>query len=212
MKKIVIFILVTVVSVLLVACGKVSETSQSNKDEISSTEKENEETELNLDQEKNNVSLPITYKVPRKNIYINAPNYQEIEQGYTELFIVHESKYVAITSDKKSTATTVKDAHDIAFAKFKTNMQNYEGGVNSISIEKEETKQINGIEVYCFEGKINYGRQNIYDGYAKGYAFIMDGVPCEIIGAVIDEDQSSALIDEIADVVDAMVMSVREEP
>ena len=212
MKKIVIFILVTVVSVLLVACGKVSETSQSNKDEISSTEKENEETELNLDQEKNNVSLPITYKVPRKNIYINAPNYQEIEQGYTELFIVHESKYVAITSDKKSTATTVKDAHDIAFAKFKTNMQNYEGGVNSISIEKEETKQINGIEVYCFEGKINYGRQNIYDGYAKGYAFIMDGVPCEIIGAVIDEDQSSALIYEIADVVDAIVMSVREEP
>ena len=212
MKKIFALILAIILCFSLAACGGETKEPQNENNDTSITESKNDETENNeKEEQKNSVDLSLTYKVPMKNVYVDAPNYQEIEEGYTELFIVHESKYVAITSDKKSTATSVKDAHEIAFNKFKTNMQNYEGGVNSIVIEKEETKQINGIEVYCFEGKINYGKDNVYDGYAKGYAFIMDGVPCEIIGSVIDDGQSSALINEISTVVDAMIKTAREE-
>ena len=212
MKKIFALVLAIILCFLLVACGGETKEPQNENNDTSITESKNDETESNEKEEQNNsVDLSLTYKVPMKNVYVDAPNYQEIEEGYTELFIIHESKYVAITSDRKSTATSVKDAHEIAFNKFKTNMQNYEGGVNSIVIEKEETKQINGIEVYCFEGKINYGEDNVYDGYAKGYAFIMDGIPCEIIGSVIDDGQSSALINEISTVVDAMIKTAREE-
>lgn len=212
MKKIFALALAIILCFSLVACGDETKEPQNENNETSITESKNDETENTEKEEaKNSVDLSLTYKVPMKNVYVDAPNYQEIEEGYTELFIVHESKYVAITSDRKSTATSVKDAHEIAFNKFKTNMQNYEGGANSIVIEKEETKQISGIEVYCFEGKINYGKDNVYDGYAKGYAFIMDGVPCEIIGSVIDDSQSSALIDEISTVVDAMIKTAREE-
>lgn len=212
MKKIFALILAIILCFSLAACGGETKEPQNENNDTSITESKNDETENNeKEEQKNSVDLSLTYKVPMKNVYVDAPNYQEIEEGYTELFIVHESKYVAITSDRKSTATSVKDAHEIAFNKFKTNMQNYEGGVNSIVIEKEETKQINGIEVYCFEGKINYGKDNVYDGYAKGYAFIMDGVPCEIIGSVIDDGQSSALINEISTVVDAMIKTAREE-
>ena len=212
MKKIFALILAIILCFSLAACGGETKEPQNENNDTSITESKNDETEsTEKEEQKNSVDLSLTYKVPMKNVYVDAPNYQEIEEGYTELFIVHESKYVAITSDRKSTATSVKDAHEIAFNKFKTNMQNYEGGVNSIVIEKEETKQINGIEVYCFEGKINYGKDNVYDGYAKGYAFIMDGVPCEIIGSVIDDGQSSALINEISTVVDAMIKTAREE-
>lgn len=212
MKKIFALILAIILCFSLAACGGETKEPQNENNDTSITESKNDETEnTEKEEQKNSVDLSLTYKVPMKNVYVDAPNYQEIEEGYTELFIVHESKYVAITSDRKSTATSVKDAHEIAFNKFKTNMQNYEGGVNSIVIEKEETRQINGIEVYCFEGKINYGKDNVYDGYAKGYAFIMDGVPCEIIGSVIDDGQSSALINEISTVVDAMIKTAREE-
>lgn len=211
MKKIFAFMLAMFLCFTLVACGGESKEPQNKNDDTTIVESKNEQIESTDKKEvKDSVDLSLTYKVPMKNVYVDAPNYQEIEEGYTELFIVHESKYVAITSYRKSTATSVKDAHEIAFNMFKTNMQNYEGGINSISIEKEETKQINGIDVYCFEGKINYGRDNVYDGYAKGYAFIMDGVPCEIIGSVIDDSQSNNLINEISTVVDAMIKTARE--
>ena len=155
------------------------------------------------------VTLPNTFKVPSKDVYIDAPNYQEIEEGFTRVFIVHGEKYCTVTSELMETATTLTEAHNLAFSSFKTNMMNYEGGVNSIQINKEEYLTINGIDTYYFEGLINYGIQPVFDGYAVGYAFIIDGVPCEIIGSVIDGEQSSATIQEIKDNVDAMMKSVR---
>ena len=88
-------------------------------------------------------------------------------------------------------------------------MANYEGGINSIQIDQEQNLTVNGIDTYYFEGSINYGTDNIHDGYAVGYAFIIDGVPCEIIGSVIDDEQSADTIQEIKDYVDAMMESVR---
>ncbi len=211
MKKVLALILVTAFCLSLVACGNKSNEPQNKDNGISTVTSQNEVTESPTESEQNDTELPLTYKVPLKNIYVNVPFYQEIEEGYTQVYMVHESKYVAITFEKNVTANSVKEAHEIAFNKFKINMTNYEGGVNSISIEKEETKQINGLEVYCFEGKINYGTDTSYDGYAKGYAFIMDGVPCEIIGSVIEDGQPSALVDEISFIVDEMIKTAREE-
>lgn len=213
MRKIVCLITVIILAFSFVSCGKSntpSENEGSNNASIAepdgNTSQPSEETN-----EKDSSDLAITYKVPMKDIYIDAPNYQEIEQAYTELFIVHESKYVAITAARRSEAEDCKDAHDKAFDEFKVNMQNYEGGVNSLNIINDSNATINGIEVYRFDGTLNYGRDTTYDGYAVGYAFIMDGIPCEIIGSVIDDSQSDALKTEIASIVDAMMKSVRSE-
>ena len=155
--------------------------------------------------------LTRTYNVPLKNIYVDVPNYQEIEQGYTELFIIHDLKYVSVTADRRSSANSLLEAHEIAFNKFKANMQNYEGGINSINITKSEEIKVNGIDVYSFEGTINYGTDTKFDGYAKGYSFVLDGVPCEIIGSVIDKKQDPSTIKEISSVVDAMIKTLRTE-
>ena len=155
------------------------------------------------------VTLPNTFKVPSKEIYADGPNYQEIEQGFTQLYIVHEQKYCAVTSSIFDTADSLLEAHEISFSLFQQNMANYEGGINSIQIDQEQNLTVNGIDTYYFEGSINYGTDNIHDGYAVGYAFIIDGVPCEIIGSVIDGEQSAATIQEIKDNVDAMMKSVR---
>ena len=147
-----------------------------------------------------------------KNIYVDVPSYKELEKGYTELFIIHDSRYVTVTADRRNnTAKSAKEAHDPAFSKFKLNMQNYEGGINGINITKDEETKINGIDMYLFEGTINYGTDTKFDGYAKGCAFVLDGIPCEIVGSVIDKSQSQALIDEISNIVDEMTQTVRSE-
>ena len=224
MKKTVALGMSLILSATLIACGDQKQEPEQNGTtpgasaavtETADTADQTEETQSPKETEKPSTAqksdlLPGTYKVPMKNIYLDVPAYQEIEQAYTELFIVHESKYVAFTAGYDSVATDAKDAHDKAFDDdFVWNMQNYEGGVNSINITKDEIIDVNGMEVYSFEGTINYGRANIHDGYAKGYSFIMDGIPCEIIGSVIDDSQSQELIDEISEVVDAMIQSVR---
>ena len=152
-----------------------------------------------------------TYKVPLRNIYVDVPNYQEIEQCYTELFIIHDSRYVSLTSAFDDVASTPKEAHKVTFKKLIQNMQNYEGGINGINITKDEETTINGIDMYLFEGTINYGTDTKFDGYAKGCAFVLDGIPCEIVGSVIDKSQSQALIDEISNIVDEMTQTVRSE-
>lgn len=210
MKKIVVLMMALILCLSLVACGskEKNKINESNSEPVSTNEQvNNKDDNPSSDFEE---ELTLLYKVPMKNVFINAPNYQEIEEGYTELFIVHESKFVAITSDRKATANNSKDAHSIAFEKFKTNMQNYEGGVNGIAIKNEETIKINGIDVYSFEGTINYGTDNIYDGFVKGYSFVMDGIPVEILGSVIDKAQPQQLIDEISIVVEKMVKTARE--
>ena len=78
-------------------------------------------------------------------------------------------------------------------------------------ISEDEETTINGIDMYLFEGTINYGTDTKFDGYAKGCAFVLDGIPCEIVGSVIDKSQSQELIDEISEIVDEMTQTVRSE-
>lgn len=212
MKQIIAIILIIILILTVTACS-----SEINSGETASQNSESTVTNLEdfssdvseANQQANKVELPVTYKVPMKDIYIDAPNYQEIEQSYTELFIVHESHYVAITALIEESATDAENAHDVVFPKFQRYMQNYEGGINALNIVTSDSMTINGIDVFYFEGTLNYGTENVYDGYSVGYSFVMDGVPCEIIGSVINESQSEDLKAEIYETIEAMMTSVR---
>lgn len=198
MRKIGFLLLSILLSVSLVGCGQKSLTSDDSSNE---SQKQYESKEL----------LPYTYNVPLKNIYVDVPNYQEIEEGYTRVFIVHEKKYVTFTSVFNAQATDAIDAYNKSFDAFCISMQNYEGGPKSFNIITDQTMTINGIDVYFFEGMIHYGEENPYDAYGIGYSFIMDGIPCAIIGSVTDKDQPEELKEEIKAVVNAMMFSVRSE-
>ena len=189
-------------------CGN----SKTNDDVDTNNPTENkEQVKDNTTNNTNSSLLTGTYKVPLQKIYIDVPNYQEIEVGYTELFIIHDSRYVSFTSAFDDKVNTSKESHEVSFNKLKANMKNYAGGINSINITKSEEIKVNGIDVYSFEGTINYGTDTKFDGYAKGYSFILDGVPCEIIGSVIDKKQDPSTIKEISSVVDAMIKTLRTE-
>lgn len=164
----------------------------------------------NVNNNNTNVNLTSTYKVPGRNIYVDVPNYQEIEKGFTQLYIMHGQRYVAVTVDKNTEISSIEQAHEAAFEKFKQNIQNY-SYVNSLKVEKSSTEIINGMEVYKYEGTLNCGRDNVYDAYVIGYSFIFDGEPCNIIGSVIDEGQSEEWINEIRSTVETMIKTVRTE-
>lgn len=210
MKKKILLGLICGILVLGITTG----CGNSKNNDVVDTNNPTENKEQVKDDTNNNTNSSLlsgTYKVPLKNIVVDVPNYQEIEQAFTELFIVHDLKYVAFTSAKMSNANNTKEAHKVAFEELISNMQNYEGGINSINITKSEEIKVNGIDVYSFEGTINYGTDTKFDGYAKGYSFILDGVPCEIIGSVIDKKQDPSTIKEISSVVDAMIKTLRTE-
>lgn len=211
MKKTLTILIALTMLLSVSACGN-SESQQPTDSAISSSQVPQTEGSSETVAQSSNTKLSGTYNVPLKAIYVDVPNYQGIEEGYTELFIIHDSRYVAVTADRRNdTAKSAKEAHDPAFLKLKQNMQNYEGGINDITITKDEETTINGIDMYLFEGTINYGTDTKFDGYAKGCAFVLDGVPCEIVGSVIDKSQSQELIDEISEIVDEMTQTVRSE-
>lgn len=210
MKKIISIIMAMTMLMLFSACGK-TEINTPNNDVSTPSTSEQAESKTNGGASENKKILTTTYKVPLQKIYIDVPNYQEIEVGYTELFIIHDSRYVSITTAFDDKANTPKEAHEYAFSKYKSNMRNYAGGVNGLTISNDEEIQINGIDIYSFEGTINYGTDTKFDGYAKGYSFVLDGVPCEIIGSVIDKSQDKELIKEIEEIVSEMIKTVRTE-
>ena len=170
--------------------------------EVSKTDEEKEEGTL----------LSRTYKVPGREVYVDVPNYPEYSDGFTETFAVYGSRYIAFTHGKRIQAADAKDAQAKVWELFAPAMESYGGGVNNIDIQKDELLTVNGMEVDSFEGMISYGSNPVYDGYAKGYSFIVDGMPCHIIGSVYSEEQTQDEIDEIRAIVDAMIYTVRTEP
>lgn len=45
----------------------------------------------------------------------------------------------------------------------------------------------------------------------RAYSFIMNGIPCNVIGSVIDKSQSPEMIAEMKATVEAMIKTVRSE-
>ncbi len=227
MKKLLVSLL-TILCLSLMACSnKVNDdtTNTFSEEEISTSltqngedkqdDQQKEEDKQNEQQIENKITFSYSYKVPGKNIVIDVPSYQEMEKGFTQLYILHGERYVAVTAEVNATVQTLNEAHDVAFAFFKEAIQNY-SYVNSLNVILDSTESINGIEVYKYEGTLSCAldysnRDNAYDAYVIGYSFIMDGVPCTITGSVIDQDQEQDMIDEMKATVEAMIKTLRSE-
>ena len=209
-------ILLTLVILLfaLSACGNKEKDS---KDSIEDG-KQSQEQEHNINSSKENSDekelsdiLTGTYQVPLTNFYVNTPPYNMIESGYSRLFMMNDSKYAAFTFLYREKGTTPTDAMDTTFAALKDNLRGYHQ-VNFINEDMEaQDVDINGISTYNIKGTVNCGTDNKYDAYIYGYAFVFEGMPCSIIGIVEDKAQAQEDINEITEIVDAMMKSVRNE-
>lgn len=170
--------------------------------------KKQEKAELDFDTE--------TYNVPLSKIYIDlpAPPYHLVEMGYTKAAFIYGEQCISITGNKSSQATTLEQAHDDNIKKYAVGVDN-QMHIESLTVAEDEYITINGIKMYRFEGEFNCTRTaGSYTQYAVGYTFIMDGVPCSLIGTVINrfEEQPDSVKKDVEEKVDALIQTLRSEP
>lgn len=176
----------------------------------------NKNTQNISNNQKQEISNSITHKVPGKNIYVNVPNWDPMELTYkmmTTVYKIQGSRYVSITNTEDR-VNSLSEAYQKTFDVFKQNMYRYHP-INSISITSNKTEKINNLEVYRFEGTMNCREPNNtsanYDAYVVGYSFILNDIPCSIIGSVQDVGQEQSMIKEVKATIDAMIKTVRTE-
>lgn len=157
------------------------------------------------------------YKVPISNtkIFVDTPNLHQINSGYVKVFLEDYVKLLSFTGINFMQLSSLQEVLNESFKCWTGNLMNYLG-IRDESPDNAnltyENITVHGIETLKFKGTVKVGFNPIYDAYIYGYAFIYDGVPCSIMGAVIDQEQPQSEKDYIEKAADAMMKSVRSEP
>lgn len=222
MKKNLFFVALLCLTIFMTSCGEDNTNVEADDGQVQNDTNVNVSEENSNDEEKQEniveenisteVELPNTHRTFKGIFYVDVPDFQQVSLGYTQLFKVGDIKYVTVITAADSVATSPKEAQTIASENFIAAMDDQDHP-NSINITSEEELTVNNMDVYRFVGTINCGWEDetTWDIYAVGYSFVVDEVPCMILGAVRDESQSQELIDEVTAIVDAMIYTVRDE-
>lgn len=213
MKRILLIGMIAM-AVLSCACGQevgsgtveTGKAEETEKYEIIETE---QVTEMVIEVEEDAL-LPNVYEVPGYSIYVDVPDMHPIESGFTQVYYEDQVKYVTFSCIQVESAQDENEAFEKTFKPFVNSMSGLDI-INQLGEVEDENITINGINVYSFEGLLNCGSNPVYDAYIKGYSFVYDGMPCAIIGVVMDETQPQEQIDAVKEIVDAMILTVRSE-
>lgn len=209
MKKFTVIGLCVFMAVSLAACGKNVENSDKNNTTVTETNVQDKNNTKKEEASQTAVNLTKIYRIPAKKIYVNVPDYQEIESGFTKLYVIGRQINIAITADDTIKENALEQAHQAIFKIYVKNMQNY-ATIDELKIEKDSKVTVNGTEMYKFEGKLAcHAETGNYELYTIGYSFVMDGISCSIEGTVLDESQPEDMINQVRDTVNAMAKTVR---
>lgn len=83
-----------------------------------------ESTETLKEKTVSKCDLPRKYNVPLADVYIDAPAWQEIEKGTTEVFIVQEEKFVSVTVSFDK-ANNLQEVHTLNGDSMMANLENF---------------------------------------------------------------------------------------
>lgn len=224
MKRLTAIILTGVMLLGLTACsdgdkksgngaGEPTEVDVKITDKAAETTKEAEETEEEADDELFREWPHRIAGVPTEGIYIDVPYWHEIGKGYTYLFILSGVEYVAVSwdpdyRDDDSVISSLSTVHEKTFEKFIAGVHNYTK-VKGLTATTASTETINGVEVYRYEGVLNVENKALEEIYTIGYSFVFEGMPINVIGVILDEEQDQEMIDELRTIVDAMIPTIR---
>ena len=157
--------------------------------------------------------LSASYEMTMYGVYYDAPSsFAKYCVGATDLIYVEGVKLLTVSSNFLERVETLDEAFDEAMTALVYDTRDLQW-TQSVETSFKEKVTVNGIETYHYEGQLTIGSTKVEQMmYVTGYAFIIDGVPCNIAGIVQDKSQSEELKTEIRNMVDAMMQSVRREP
>lgn len=209
MKKLICIFLATIMLLCFAACEKKEDKPANVSSDSSITGTVDSQTSTENTVSNSDSELTRKYNVPLKKVYINAPIWQELEKGLTELFIIQGEKYVSVTHSL-DTLNDLKEVHTVNTDTLIYNLQNF-CMPKELVVESDSNDTINGIEVYRYEGYFACGENQPYNAYTVGYDFIMDGTPVTVNGGVISKNQPENIKTEIKTIVDEMMGTLRTE-
>ncbi len=223
MKKTAALLLAAALCASLFACGEKNKSSDDAADGITAGEltagangedagNGEEKTETKKEEKAEVKLLPETYSLPLYNIYVDVPSFHRIECGFTMLFKENDTSAVSFNCERFETAEDAKAAFDITFPECVNDISSHSQLTGIKEVISEENTEVNGIPVYHVKAKATCGRISEYEGFADCYAFVFEGLPCCIVGAVTDTEPTESGKNGISEIVDAMMKTVRNKP
>ena len=225
MKKIVITIAAMLLITSLTACsgssGESDNTSVATTGASTSTQ-----TEKTVAAESTKGKEPIkdedllTTKFPLVKKYVDGPRWQIVEKGYTKLYNINDRKFIALTTNDELSVSKPSEVLDTLLKDFQQGTDTMCGSKGVLSYDIMDTKEmtINGTDYVRYQGYLvcqGYVGNDLkkFNCYFVGYTFICEkdgkNVPCQMIGAVVSDEQEQSDIDEITKYTDAMVYTIR---
>ncbi len=204
-------------SACFTGCGmqeqKPSQEGSDSTKQTTVTEKVEKETNRN---NKLNFETEV-YEVPMQKIVIDMPGvpYHRQEITLSMGYFIYNEQCISLTANYRSKAKNLKEAQKDCLKQYIIDIENY-ADIDTLTVNEEKNVTINGIEMYRFEGIFNCKR-NAGDGthkqYAVGYTFIMDGIPCSLIGTTLTRlgEQPESVEKDIEAKVDALIQTLRSE-
>ncbi len=221
MKKLTITIAAMLLITSLTACSGSSGSSDSTG--VATTEASTSTQAEKTVAESSKVIEPIkdedllTIRFPIVKKYVDGPRWQIVENGYTEFFNINDRKFIALTTNQELSVNKPSEVLDALLKTFQQGAETMCGAKDVIKYDIKDTKEmtINGNDYVRYQGYIvgEGSQKKMYNCYFVGYTFICEkdgkNVPCQMIGAVVSDEQEQSDIDEITKYTDAMVYTIR---
>ena len=223
MKKILITIAAMLLITSLTACAGNSGGSDSSSVATTeaSTSTQAEKTvaaeSTKVPESKNNEELSLAIKFPLIQKFVDGPRWQIIDKGYTSFYNINDRKFIALTTNHKLSVNKPSEVLEALLKTFQQGAETMCGAKKVIKYDIKDTKEmtINGTDYVRYQGYIigEGSQKKMYNCFFVGYTFICeeDGkqIPCQMIGAVVSDEQEQSDIDEITKYTDAMVHTIR---
>ena len=226
MKKILITIAAMLLITSLTACsgrsGESDSTSIATTEASTSTQAEKtvaaESTKVT--EATHNGDLTLTIPISFVDKYVDGPRWQIVEKGYTSFYNINDRKFIALTTNRKLSVNKPSEVLDALLKDFQQGTDTMCGSKGVLSYDIKDTKEmtINGTDYIRYQGNIvcqGYVGNDLkkFNCYFVGYTFIGERngktIPCQMIGAVVSDEQEQSDIDEITKYTDAMVYTIR---
>ena len=223
MKKIVITIAAMLLITSLTACSGSSGDSDNTSVASTTEASTSKQAEKTVAAESTKVTEPIkdeellTLRFPIVKKYVDGPLWQIVEKGYTEFFNINDIKFIALTTNQELSVNKPSEVLEALLKDFQQGAETMCGAKKVIKYDIKDTKEmtINGTDYVRYQGYIigEGSQKKMYNCFFVGYTFICEkdgkNVPCQMIGAVVSDEQEQSDIDEITKYTDAMVYTIR---
>ena len=223
MKKILITIAAMLLITSLTACSGSS--GESDSTSVATTEasssKKAEKTlaaeSTKVTEATKNTELSLTIPIAFVDKSVDGPNWQIVEKGYTDFFNINDRKFIALTTNPDLSVNKPGEVLDTLLKDFQKGAYSMCGVKSVIKYDIKDTKEmtINGTDYVRYQGYLicEGELKEMFNCYFVGYTFIGERngktIPCQMIGAVVSDEQEQSDIDEITKYTDAMVYTIR---